>query len=305
MGKDEIIQFLDFLASDRNVTTNTQPITLDSLMFLYSKILKQPVTNMNFRLAKKPCYLPTVLSGKEAILIIEQLKGVHQLIVKMMYGSDLRISEALGLRIQDIDFNTNSVAIPNGKGNKNRVTLLSQNLKSDLYAQIEKAVEVQQKDNKDGIGPSLPDTLSRKYLSAFRQVNWMFIFSSVSTCHQSVNNRLCRHHLHTSVIRKALRRAKEAANIHKRVTCHTFRHSFMKRIPALHPMARSLGVQINSRLICATHLLEAGTDIRTVQELLGHTDVKTTAYGFHIIGKHYAGTSSPLDRTSERRASYA
>lgn len=280
MGKDEIIQYLDYLASDRNVTANTQRIALNALMFLYSKFLEQPVANLGFKLASKPRYLPTVLSGKEALLIIDKLEGVHQLIVKMMYGSGLRVSEALGLRIQDIDFEKSSVTVRAGKGNKDRVTLLSRRLKNDLLLQLEKAVEIQRLDNMNGIGPSMPDALSRKYPSAFRQVGWMFIFPSISLCHHPINKRLCRHHLHATVIRKALKRARTAANIHKRVTCHTFRHSF------------------------ATHLLEAGTDIRTVQELLGHTDVKTTQIYTHIIGNHYAGTTSPLDRISEVQASY-
>lgn len=281
MGKDEIIQFLDYLASDRNVTANTQRIALNALMFLYSKFLEKPIVNMNFKLAKKPKYLPTVLSGKEAMMIINKLEGTHELVVKMMYGSGLRVSEALGLRIQDIDFDNHSVTVRNGKGNKDRVTLLSQNLEPDLIQQIQYAKDVQKKDNTDGIGPSMPDALGRKYPSAFRQASWMYIFPSVSICRHPVNNRLCRHHLHTSVIRKSLKRATESSGVTKRVTCHTFRHSF------------------------ATHLLEAGTDIRTVQELLGHTDVKTTQIYTHIIGKHYAGTSSPLDRISEQRASYA
>ncbi|MFQ3226628.1 MAG: integron integrase [Porticoccaceae bacterium] len=280
MGKDEIIQYLDYLASDRNVTANTQRIALNALMFLYSKILEQPVTNLGFKLASKPRYLPTVLSTKEALLIIDRLEGVHQIVVKMMYGSGLRVSEALGLRVQDIDFEQNSVTVRAGKGNKDRVTLLSRSLKNDLLLQLEKAIEVQRMDNMDSVGPSIPDALSRKYPSAFRQAGWMFIFPSISLCNHPINGRLCRHHLHATVIRKALKRAKEATNIHKRVTCHTFRHSF------------------------ATHLLEAGTDIRTVQELLGHTDVKTTQIYTHIIGKHYAGTTSPLDRISEARASY-
>ena len=271
MGKDEIIQFLDYLASDRNVTANTQRIALNALMFLYSKILDQPVSNMGFKLASKPRTLPTVLSSSETIIIIEQLEGVHQLIVKMMYGSGLRVSEALRLRVQDIDFEKNSVTVRAGKGNKDRVTLLSRRVKDDLLAQIESAINVQQVDNMSSVGPSMPDALSRKYPAAFRQAGWMFIFPSVSLCNHPLNNRLCRHHLHASAVRKALKRAREAAKIHKRVTCHTFRHSF------------------------ATHLLEAGTDIRTVQELLGHTDLKTTQIYTHIIGKHYAGTNSPLD----------
>lgn len=280
MGKAEVIEFLDYLSSDRNVGEGTQRIALNSIAFLYNKFLDQPLENMNFKLAKKSRYLPTVLSAKEIILVIEKLEGIHQLIVKVMYGSGLRVSEALGLRVQDIDFVNNSLTVRNGKGGKDRLTLLSESVVNDLKMQIVKALQQQNSDNKNDIGPSMPDALGRKYSTAYKQPGWMFIFPSTSLCHHPVNNKLCRHHLHHTVIRKALKRAKDAVGIHKRVTCHTFRHSF------------------------ATHLLEAGTDIRTVQELLGHSDVKTTQIYTHVIGKHYAGTSSPLDRISEARASY-
>jgi len=281
MGKEEVVEYLSYLASDRHVTSNTQRIALNALMFLYSKILEQPITNLGFTLATKPRHLPTVLTASEAMSIIDKLEGVHQLIVKMMYGSGLRVSEAMGLRVQDIDFEQFSVTIRNGKGNKDRVTLLSRNLVDKLYEQIAKSLIIQEKDNLDGIGPSMPVALSKKYPSAYRNPSWMFLFPSVGVCNHPVNNKLCRHHLHTTIIRKALKRATEKANIHKRVTCHTFRHSF------------------------ATQLLESGTDIRTVQELLGHTDVKTTQIYTHIIGKHYAGTTSPLDRVVEEASIYA
>ena len=272
MGKDEIVEYLSYLASDRQVTSNTQRIALNSLMFLYSKILDQPIANLDFTLATKPRHIPTVLTAKEAMAIIVNLEGVHQLIVKMMYGSGLRVSEAMGLRVQDIDFNQCSVTIRNGKGNKDRVTLLSRNLISELQEQISRSLIIQKKDNQGSIGPSMPVALSRKYPAAYRSPGWMFIFPSVGICKHPVSNKICRHHLHTTIIRKALKRATTKAKIHKRVTCHTFRHSF------------------------ATQLLEGGTDIRTVQELLGHTDIKTTQIYTHIIGKHYAGTTSPLDR---------
>ena len=139
---------------------------------------------------------------------------------------------------------------------------------------MENARSVQQKDNENNIGPSLPGALGRKYPSAFRQFGWMFIFPSTTTCNHPLTNILCRHHLHTTVIRKALKRAKVRTDIVKRVSCHTFRHSF------------------------ATHLLETGTDIRTVQELLGHNDVRTTQIYTHVIGQHHAGTISPLSRIS-------
>lgn len=274
MGKNEVIEFLSYLSADRHVGTGTQRVALNAIAFLYNKFLNQPLKDMNFRLAKKTQYLPTVLSAKEVMLIIERLSGVHQLIVKVMYGSGLRVSEALSLRVQDIDFVNNSVTVRNGKGGKDRLTLLSDSVVGDLKSQISQSLQKQKLDNMDNLGPSIPDALSRKYPTAYKQPGWMFIFPSTAICNHPINNKLCRHHLHHTVIRKALKRAKDAVGIHKRVTCHTFRHSF------------------------ATHLLESGADIRTVQELLGHTDVKTTQIYTHVIGKHYAGTSSPLDRIS-------
>ncbi len=281
LGRVEITAFLDHLANDRQVSPNTQRIALNSIMFLYNKFLETPVANLNFSLAKPSRYLPTVLTPGEVKRVIDKLEGLHKLIVETMYGSGLRVSEALGLRVQDINFESNSVTIRNGKGRKDRVTLLSTQIKEDLARQIEVALEKQTEDNASGIGPSLPVGLSRKYPRAFQTSGWMFLFPSRTLCHHPVTNQLCRHHLHSSVIRKALKKAVKAAELNKRVSCHTFRHSF------------------------ATHLLESGTDIRTVQELLGHSDVKTTQIYTHIIGKHYAGTTSPLDRIQESTAVYA
>lgn len=280
MGKSEVINFLDHLASDRNVTANTQRVALNSIVFMYSKILNKPLGDMGFKNASRPRHLPTVLSVKEVGLILNELKGIHKLIVEIMYGSGLRVSEALGLRVQDINFEQSTVTIRNGKGNKDRVSLLSSAIKIDIDEQIKTALEIQKNDNTQGIGPSMPDALGRKYPNAFRSPSWMFLFPSTTLCHHPVNNKLCRHHLHNTVIRKALKRSVSQTGIRKRVTCHTFRHSF------------------------ATHLLQSGTDIRTVQELLGHTDIKTTQIYTHLIGQHYAGTNSPLDQIKEEQAVY-
>jgi len=163
MGRDEIISFLDHLANDRLVAASTQSIALNALVFLYNKILEQPVKNLNFQHSNKPRRLPTVLSIREVGIIINELDGIHKLIVQMMYGSGLRVSEALGLRVQDIDFDKNCVTIRNGKGGKDRISLLSQNLKPALLQQIKLALDLQRLDNENQIGPSMPVALGRKY----------------------------------------------------------------------------------------------------------------------------------------------
>lgn len=281
MDADDVVKYLDFLASNRNVTVNTQKVALNALAFLYNKILNQPLGNLGFKYASKPRHLPVVLSQRETILIFDKLEGLHRLIVELMYASGLRVSECLRLRVQDIDFHNNSLMVRNGKGGKDRTTLLSNQLQPQIREQMHVALALQKKDNQDGLGPSMPIALSRKYPHAYKTAGWMFLFPSISMCNHPVSNKLCRHHLHTSVIRKAIKRATLAAGITKRVSCHTFRHSF------------------------ATHLLENGTDIRTVQELLGHSDIATTQIYTHVIGQHFAGTQSPFDKIRETRAVYA
>ena len=278
MGPAEVIKYLDYLASDRHVTVNTQKIALNALGFLYNKFLNQPLGNLGFKYASKPRHLPVVLSIDETALIFEHLNGLHRLIVELMYASGLRVSECLRLRVQDLDFHKNSLTVRDGKGGKDRTTLLSEALKPLLQQQMRTALAIQKEDNVDGVGPSMPHSLGRKYPHAYKTPGWMFIFPSIGLCRHPVNKKWCRHHLHTSVIRKTIKRATLSAGVNKRVSCHTFRHSF------------------------ATHLLEGGTDIRTVQELLGHSDVSTTQIYTHVIGQHYAGTSSPFDKMQRQRA---
>lgn len=272
-GAQEVKAFLSHLASDRNVAVNTQKVALNAVVFLYHKFLHQELGELGFSLAVKQRVLPTVLSQNEVSRILSQLVGRNRLIIELLYGSGLRISECLRLRVQDLDFERNCLTVKDGKGNKDRQTLLSPRLVPNLKGAINAALKIQQKDNQHEFGPSLPYALGRKYPNAYKEPKWAFVFPSTTSCKHPVTGEICRHHLHQSVIRKALKPAVVKAGIYnKKVNCHTFRHSF------------------------ATHLLDAGTDIRSVQELLGHNDVKTTQIYTHVLGQHYAGTESPLDK---------
>ena len=272
LGAYEVKLFLSWLANERNVAVNTQKVALNALVFLYHKFLKLELGELGFTLATKQRHLPVVLSPSEVAQILHFAKGQTKLVIQMLYGSGLRVNECLRLRIQDIDLNSLSITVRDGKAKKDRQTILSQSCVSPLTGFIDKALTIQQQDNKQGYGPSLPNALSKKYPNAFRDPGWMFVFPSSRLCSHPLTQQLCRHHYHDSGIRKPLQIAVRKANIRKKVNCHTFRHSF------------------------ATHLLQQGRDIRTVQELLGHNDVSTTQIYTHVIGQHYAGTTSPLDR---------
>lgn len=273
VGAPEVKAFLSWLANERNVAINTQKVALNSLVFLYQKIFNRELGELGFSLASRQRRLPSVLSPVEIQCILSHLEGRNKLAIQLMYGSGLRVSECLRLRVQDIDLENGSLTIRDGKGKKDRQTLLSQRLNAPLLNAIQHAIQVQKFDNQQNIGCSLPHALDRKYPNAYRSPGWAFIFPSSGLCKHPVTGLMCRHHLHQSAIRKALRKAVSLSGITiKRVNCHTFRHSF------------------------ATHMLSSGTDIRTVQELLGHNDVKTTQIYTHVLGQHYAGSQSPLDR---------
>ncbi|MBU1620237.1 MAG: integron integrase [Gammaproteobacteria bacterium] len=272
MGAEEVKNFLSWLANQRHVAVNTQKVALNALVFLYHKFLKLELGELGFKHAVKQRSLPVVLSVAEVAAVLQHLKGLPLLVVSLLYGSGLRVSECLRLRVQDVDLEHLSITVRDGKGRKDRQTLLSLSLVPMLKQRIEQALALQQQDNLKGIGPSLPFALGRKYPSAYRQAGWMYLFPSTCLCAHPLTGVLCRHHLHDSVIRKTLQPAVVVSGIRKKVNCHTFRHSF------------------------ATHLLQSGYDIRTVQELLGHNYVATTQIYTHVIGQHYAGTVSPLDK---------
>lgn len=269
---DHVVAYLSYLANRRDVAINTQKSALNALAFLYNHFLNQPLGDLGFKYAKRQRRLPIVLSAQEVQMILKALSGRDKIVLSILYGSGLRITGCLGLRIQDIDFHKGSLTLRDGKGGKDRQTILSSSLTMSLEGLITQVIELQQKDNLQGIGPSLPHMLGKKYPNAYRQPAWMFVFPSTAICKHPVTNQLCRHHLHDSVPRKALKAAVQSCGLNrKKISCHTFRHSF------------------------ATQLLQNGRDIRTVQELLGHTDVATTQIYTHVLGQHFAGTSSPLD----------
>lgn len=273
MGQTEIEQFLTHLAVETNVAPNTQNQARSAILFLYNHVLQQPLeTSLDIVLAKKPQRLPTVLSKQEISQLIPLIPEQHQLFTKLLYGSGLRIAEAVRLRIQNIDFQQNQLIVRDGKGQKDRTTLLPQTIQKSLQNHLQRVKQIHQQDLKNGHGAvHLPYALDRKYPNAQHEWIWQYVFPTKTLTTDPRTNTLRRHHIDPSTIRKAIRQATALANIPKRITPHTFRHSF------------------------ATHLLEDGTDIRTVQQLLGHADVSTTMIYLHVMQKDKLTIQSPLD----------
>ncbi|MFB1014227.1 MAG: integron integrase [Psychrobacter glaciei] len=274
MGEEEISNYLTYLAVERKVTSSTQNLALCSIVFMYKHVFQRELTLLRDTVrAKAPKRVPTVLSNEEAIAIINELKHPHHLIFSLLYGSGLRKAELLRLRVKDIDFSGNAIYVFRGKGSKDRMTLLPSSLIEPLKDQISRVKHIHLKDLAEGQGKtSLPAGLARKYPYAITEFKWQYIFPSTIRCQHPTDGYFCRHHLHWTALSKALRSAVKKTKIHKHVTAHTFRHSF------------------------ATQLLLNGADIRTVQELLGHSDVKTTQIYTHVIGQHSSGILSPIDR---------
>lgn len=272
MHAAEVVSFLSHLANQQKVAINTQKVALNALAYLYNQFIKQPLGDLGFSYATRSRKIPSVLNHSEAISVINEIDLKYQLFFRLLYGSGLRVSECLRLRVQDIDLKQGSLTVHDGKRNKDRVTILSFSLTEAIQDKISQVAVLLAKDNLNGFGPSLPHRLGKKYPSAYRQLAWMYLFPSKSITQHPESGIVCRHHLHDSALRKTLKKATNSNKLrHKRISCHTFRHSF------------------------ATQLLKSGSDIRTVQELLGHSDVKTTQIYTHVIGQHFSGTTSPLD----------
>lgn len=274
MGKLEIERFLSHLAINRNVSLATQNQAFNAILFLYKQVLKIPVeADIRATRASKPKRLPTVLSRQEIQSIFSYLSGTSLLMAQLMYGAGLRITELHRLRVQDFDFDNEQVYIRNSKGNKDRTSLFPKMLHASMRTQLEKVYKLHEKDLLNGHGEvSLPDALSRKYPKAGKSIGWQYAFPSTTLSSDPRNGLVQRYHVHMSSIRKSINLAKVKANITKRITTHVFRHSF------------------------ATHLLEDGVNIRIVQTLLGHKDVRTTEIYTHVMSKSIAGIKSPIER---------
>jgi len=272
MGKTEIDSFLSYLATKRNVAASTQRQALNAIVFLYRRVLDMPIENIDPVKAKKLVRPPVVMTKKEVKLVLKEMKGINLLMAKLLYGAGLRLMECLRLRVQDIDFEVNLLYIRGAKGNKDRTTVFPKQIKEELKTVVEKVKDIHEQDLADGFGEVyLPNALSIKYKNASKEIGWQYIFPAKHLSLDPRTKTKRRHHLLESSLQKAVKAAVKRTGIVKPVRCHTFRHSF------------------------ATHMLEDGANIRAVQKLLGHADVKTTEIYTHVMESNIAKLSSPLD----------
>jgi integron integrase len=274
MGEVEIRAFISDLAVNGGITASTQTVALSALLFLYRDVLKQDLPYVsNIERARKPKRLPVVFTRDEVKRILANLEGTHWLIGGLLYGSGLRLMECLRLRVKDLDFTYGQVTIRDGKGEQDRITMLPVSLKESLGRHLQRVRLMHEEDIVNGYGEVfLPYALARKYPNAPREWGWQYVFPAASRSIDPRSGRKRRHHFSEDAIQKAVKKAIRGAGIYKHGSCHTLRHSF------------------------ATHLLEDGYDIRTVQELLGHKDVKTTMIYTHVLNRGGKGVMSPMDR---------
>jgi len=273
MGAAEVEAFLTHLATEGHVSASTQNQAFSALLFLYREVLHRELDAPVHALrAKESRHIPAVLTREEVRQVIAQLSGVYQLQARLLYGSGLRLLECLRLRVKDIDFQRRAITVRDTKGNEDRITMLPDSVIEPLKEHLQRVKRLHEEDLAKGYGSVyLPDALDRKYPNASREWIWQYVFPSDRLSTDPRSGVVRRHHLDASGLQKAVRAAARAAGINKRVTCHTFRHCF------------------------ATHLLENGYDIRTVQELLGHKNVKTTMIYTHVLQRGGLAVRSPLD----------
>ena len=274
MGASEISQFLTWLAVDRRVSASTQNQALSALLFLYKHVLAIEIAAMPPVVrARTPERLPVVLSREEIGAILKQLAGTERLIVMVLYGSGVRLEECLDLRVKDLDFDRHQIIVRQGKGRKDRATMLPAAAREGLTRHLADVRRLHERDLAHGFGHVvLPFALDRKFPNAATDWQWQFVFPAARICRDPRYGSPSRYHLHESVVQKALAAATRSAGVTKRVSPHAMRHSF------------------------ATSLLEDGYDIRTVQELLGHRDVRTTMIYLHVMQRGAMGVKSPMDR---------
>jgi integron integrase len=277
MGAAEVEQFLTHLAVAGKVAAGTQNQALSSLLFLYKEILGVELPWLeSVTRAKRPQRVPTVLSAIEIQWVLSRLDGRDWLMASLLYGTGMRLMECVRLRVKDVDFSRNEITVRDGKGGKDRHTVLPSSLVEPLMRQLDRVREWHREDLRAGYaGVYLPHALARKYLKAPKEITWQYVFPASKRAKDPRDGSLRRHHVDEKLLQRAVRNAVQGAGISKPASCHTLRHSF------------------------ATHLIEAGYDIRTVQELLGHADVATTQIYTHVLNRGGSGVLSPLDRISQ------
>jgi integron integrase len=273
LTEQDLKGFLSYLAVEKKVAAATQKIAFNALLFLYRNVLSVEINGLSTVVPSRvPKRLPVVLTREEIARAFSHLRGSCLLMAKLAYGGGLRLEECLSLRVKDIDFERNCLTIRGGKGNKDRETVLAEKVATELKAHLGKIYALYEKDRREGVaGVQMPGALDRKYSSAGREWSWFWVFPSASLSVNPITKTASRFHLYPSTFQKAFRDAVRKAGIVKHATVHTLRHSF------------------------ATHLIEKGYDIRTVQELLGHTDVSTTMIYTHVATKNKLGVTSPVD----------
>jgi integron integrase len=272
LGSQGVTPFLTWLATERDVAISTQNQALNALLFLYREVLALPMRAGDFVRVTRPAALPTVLTREEVRELLGGLSGAHQLMAQLLYGAGLRLLEMLRLRVKDLDFGRGQIMVRAGKGGKDRVTVLPQSLREPLQKHLAGVRARHNRDLAEGFGEvPLPANLRLKYPNAGKAWNWQWVFPSGNRSTDPVTGMTARHHTTETGLQRKLKEALERTTITKPATCHTLRHSF------------------------ATHLLEAGTDIRTLQDLLGHKNVATTQIYTHVMQKPGIGVRSPLD----------
>jgi integron integrase len=273
MGAAEISKFLSYLAKERNISASTQNQALSALLFLYREVLDKPIDWIDdVERAKKAQRLPVVLTKEEAKAILNHLRGDLWVMGNLLYGSGMRLMEAVRLRVKDVDFNEKQIIVREGKGNKDRMTVLPKKIIVPLQQHLERVNAIHETDIREGYGRVyLPFALARKYPNANREWCWQYVFPAQKRSVDPRSGQVQRHHISETVLQKAVKSAIKKAGINKPASCHTLRHSF------------------------ATCLLEKGYDIRTIQELLGHVDLQTTMIYTHVLNKGGRGVISPVD----------